>query len=59
MSPERTVEEIADQLALRLVLGQPRLINMRAIGLVAADEPLVGHDLEQLQRGRVGGGPLA
>ena len=27
--------------------------------LVAPDEPLLRHDLEQLQRGGVGGGPLA
>ena len=35
------------------------MVDVRAIGLVAADEALLRHDLQQLERGRVGRRPLA
>src|SRR5205085_1417977 len=47
--------EVADHLSLRLLLGEPRLIDVRALPLVAADQPFFGHDLEHLQDGGVPG----
>ena len=52
---ERAIEQVAHELPLRLLLGQPRLIDVRAVGVVAPHQPLLRHDLEHLQRGGVGG----
>src|SRR4051812_31391420 len=41
-SAEGPVEEIAHELTLRLILGELRVIDVRAIGLVAADQTLLG-----------------
>src|SRR5205807_9205995 len=54
-SAERAIEKIAHELALRLILGVRRLVDMRPLGLVAAHQPLLGHDLQQLEHGRVAG----
>src|SRR3954470_19204539 len=57
-SAERAIHEVADQLPLRLFLGQPRAVDVRAVALVAVHQPLLRHDLEELERGGVAGGAL-
>src|SRR4051794_1147384 len=58
-SAEGTVDQVADQLTLGLLLGQLRLVDMGSIADIAADKPLVGHDLEHLERGGIRGWALA
>ena len=58
-SAERAIDQVAHELPLRLLFAEPRAVNVRPIAVVALDEPLFRHDLEHLQRGRVGRGPLA
>ena len=36
---KRAIEQVADELALRLLLGQPRLIDVGAIAVVAPTSP--------------------
>src|SRR5262249_36943219 len=57
-SAERAIEQVAHQLPLRGLLAQPRAIDVRAVALVAVDQALLRHDLQQLQRGRVRRGAL-
>src|SRR3954454_407744 len=52
---EGAIEQVAHELALRGFLAEPRAIDVRAVALVALDEPLLRHDLEQLQGGGIGG----
>src|SRR4051812_36942606 len=42
---KRAVDQIADELLLRLLLRELWLVDVRAIGLVASDEPFHRHDL--------------
>src|SRR3972149_12146756 len=49
---EGAIEQIANELALGLLLAQPCLVDVRPVGLVATDEPFLGHDLEHLERRR-------
>src|SRR5205823_8450374 len=56
---ERAIHEIADELTLRLLLAQPRTIDVRAVPLVAFDESFFRHDLQQFQGGRIRGRTLA
>src|SRR3982751_4395028 len=51
LAGEGAIEQIAHELALRRFLAEPRAIDVRAVALVALDEPLLRHDLEQLQGG--------
>ena len=53
--PPNAIHQIADELPLRLFFGQARLIDVRAIGLVATNEAFFRHDLQQLERGRTVG----
>src|SRR5262245_37078396 len=55
---ERAVDEIADELPLGLFLAEPRSVDMGPIAIVALDQPLLGHDLKELQGGRVGRLPV-
>src|SRR5687768_3032253 len=57
-SAERPVHQIADELTLRLLLRQPRMVDVGPVGLVAADEAFFRHDLEKLERGGIGGRAL-
>src|SRR5205085_10806528 len=50
---ERLPQEVADETALRLVLGERRLVAARALALVPFDQALVRHDLHELEDGRV------
>src|SRR4051812_36189879 len=52
-SAERPIHQIAYELTLRLLLAEPRAVDVRAVALVTLDEPLLDHDLQQLQRGRI------
>src|SRR5262249_5531126 len=45
---ERPLEQIADELPLRPFLAHARGVNVAASRLVAPDEPLLRHDLQQL-----------
>src|SRR5579872_2100897 len=56
---ECAIEQVADELALRLVFAERRPIDVRPFALVAFDQALLGHDLQQLQRGGVGAVPAA
>src|ERR687897_336087 len=47
------VEQVADELPLGLFLAQPRAVDVGAVGVVAADQPLLRHDLQQLERSGV------
>src|SRR5690242_19233192 len=53
-SAKCTIEQVADELTLRLLFSQARLIDVGTFALVAADEPLFGHDLQHLQCGGIG-----
>src|SRR3954466_2417238 len=52
---EGAVQQVAHELALRRFLAEPCAIDVRAVALVALDEPLLRHDLEQLQRSGIRG----
>src|SRR5678816_2797409 len=52
-SSERPIEQVAHELTLRGLFAQPGAIDVGAIALVAIDEPLLDHDLKQLERGGV------
>ena len=56
---ERPVEQVADELLLRLLLGDGGGIDVRAGCLVTVDEAFLSHDLQELERGRIAGGPYA
>src|SRR5215510_2873195 len=53
-SAERALEQLADKPSLHLVLGVPRPVKMLRPLLLPAREPLLSHDLQQLQRGGIG-----
>jgi AspT/YidE/YbjL antiporter-like protein len=53
-SVEHTLEQIGDELPLRLAFGPGRFVHMRARSLVTADQALLVHDLQQFQDGRIG-----
>jgi hypothetical protein len=42
--------EVAHELPLGLLFGEPGIVDMGAVRLIAAHEPLLGRDLEKLQR---------
>src|SRR3954468_22450202 len=48
-----SIEQVADELALRLLLSEPRLIDVGSFAVVAPDEPLLRHDLQHLQCGGI------
>src|SRR5688572_6149612 len=52
---ERAIEQIAHQLPLGLLLAEPVGVDVGAVGVVTPHQPLLRHDLEQLERGGVGG----
>ncbi len=56
---ERPVHEIADELPLRRLLGRRGGVDVRPRALVPPHQTLVGHDLQQLEHGRVAGRPFA
>ncbi len=55
---ERAIHQVADELTLGLLLAETRMIDVRTVALVAADEPLLRHDLHQLECCGVGSGPV-
>ena len=57
-SGEETLAEILEDFALHGILAERGAINMSAIGFVADDESLGGHDLEHLEDGGVTGGAI-
>ena len=55
---EETLAEVLEDFALHGILAERGAINMSAIGFVADDESLGGHDLEHLEDGGVTGGAI-
>src|SRR5215218_8251362 len=47
---EGALEQVADELPLRRFFAETRTIDVRTVALVALDQTLLGHDLEQLER---------
>src|SRR5262245_536970 len=54
-SVERPRQQVAYEVALRLILGIRRGVDVGSGGLVAGDESLLRHDLEELEHGRIAG----
>ena len=57
-SPRMRGPTIAHQLPLRDLGRHDRFVDMRSLPIVAAHEPFVGHDLQQLQRRGVAGAAI-
>jgi hypothetical protein len=51
--PNARLQQIAEQLPLRLLLPKPGSVNLRARRLIALHQALLRHDLEELQNRRV------
>jgi hypothetical protein len=52
---EGAVEQVAEELSLRLFLGSRRLVDVLPAGRFALHQALVRHDLEHLEDGGVAG----
>ena len=50
---ERAIQQVLQELALRVLLASARGVDVCAIGLVTLDQTFVGHDLHEFQGGRV------
>src|ERR1035441_5198702 len=50
---ERTTRQITHQLPLRLLFAPTRSVDVRSLRLVARDQPLYRHDLQELEHRRV------
>src|SRR6185436_17376037 len=46
---ESAIDEISEELPLRLLFAVAGLVNVSPLGLVADDESFFGHDLQQLE----------
>src|SRR4029079_2543619 len=56
-SSESAVKEVTHDLLLRLLAGELRRLDVRPLAFVAASEPLLRHDLKELQNRGVAGRP--
>jgi hypothetical protein len=55
---EEAVAEVFEESALHGILRERCAVHVRAVGFIAHDEALGGHDLEELEDGGVAGWPF-